>query len=254
MPTDKDSYIFRRGVTPNTLSVISSKNRIYAYNASDSGGATQIGVVSTFDPSEARTVEPIRGIGFGDHIAELVPGVTDPMTISITRSALYISNLYQVFGYKSGVDGIVRSLRHHRWPFDIRQELVFSQLTYNDYGPTINANNVDTPLEPGVDTGTSTGGTPGAGEGLIALITYYEACWMSDYSVSYASDTALVQETVTINVSDILSESFEAAYNPLSETLDTFNLDAISMRLTSASGITSVSPALPGSISLNNPA
>jgi hypothetical protein len=77
---------------------------------------------------------------------------------------------------------------------------------------------------------------------------------MSDYSVSYASDTALVQETVTINVSDILSESFEAAYNPLSETLDTFNLDAISMRLTSASGITSVSPALPGSISLNNPA
>jgi hypothetical protein len=36
-------------------------------------------------------------------------------------------------------------------------------------------------------------------------VTFYEACWISDYSVSYASDTAMVQETVTINVSDILA-------------------------------------------------
>jgi hypothetical protein len=201
---DYDSYIFRRGVSPNTMSMISSKNRIYAVNAI--GDFKQIGVIATFDPSEARTIEPIRGIGFGDHIAELVPGVTDPMTISVTRSALYVSNIYQVFGYKSGIDGLVRSLRHHRWPFDIRQEQVFSRLAYENTGVKENLGDVD------LDIDEQAGLEGNASGSLQALITVYEACWISDYSVSYASDTALVQETVTINVSDILSQEPFSSY------------------------------------------
>jgi hypothetical protein len=208
---DYDSYIFRKGVSPNTLSVISSKNRIYAVNAI--GDFKQIGVIATFDPSEARTIEPIRGIGFGDHIAELVPGVTDPMTISVTRSALYVSNIHQVFGYKSGIDGLVRSLRHHRWPFDIRQEVVFSRLALENTGLKENLGEVD--LDVDEQAGLESGST------LSALITVYEACWISDYSVSYASDTALVQETVTINVSDILSQE------PFSEYTDTQDYDQL---------------------------
>ena len=205
---DYDSYIFRKGVSPNTLSVISSKNRIFAVNAV--GDLKQIGVIATFDPSEARTIEPIRGIGFGDHIAELVPGVTDPMTISVTRSALYVSNIYQIFGYKSGIDGLVRSLRHHRWPFDIRQEVVFSRLAYENTGLKENLADV-TEL-------ASEDQTDGA---VQALVTIYEACWISDYSISYASDTALVQETVTINVSDILSQE------PFSSYLDVASYDQL---------------------------
>jgi hypothetical protein len=201
---DRDSYIFRKGVSPNTLSVISSKNRIFAVNA-EGIGLIQIGVIATFDPSEARTIEPIRGIGFGDHIAELVPGVTDPMTISVTRSALYTSNIYQVFGYKSGVDGIVRSLRHHRWPFDIRQEVIFSKLAGRS---SLNPTELQT-IAPDVI---------GDDEGITgALLTIYEACWISDYSVSYASDTAIVQETVTINVSDILSGTDWQQYGSMGE-------------------------------------
>jgi hypothetical protein len=194
---DYDSYIFKRGVSPNTLSVISSKNRVFAYNAE--GTEKQIGVIATFDPSEARTVEPIRGIGFGDHIAELVPGVTDPMTISVTRSALYLASIYQVFGYKSGVDGIVRSLRHHRWPFDIRQEVVFSAIAKQHYANNTNTTDPTAGL-PDIDK-EGTGGD----ENAQAILTIYEACWMSDYSVSFASDAALVQETVTINVSDVIA-------------------------------------------------
>jgi len=194
MARDKDSYIFRKGVTPNTLSVISSKNRIFAYNAS--GDLTQLGVVATFDPSEARTIEPVRGIGFGDQVAELVPSVTDPMTISITRTALYLSNIYQVFGYKSGVDGIVRSLKHHRWPFDIQQELVFSAFaTESNTSATDYLDDIDIQATDELQQYNEQ-----------ALLTFYEACWISDYSVSYASDAALVQETVTINVSDILQD------------------------------------------------
>ena len=194
MARDTDSYIFRKGVTPNTLSVISSKNRIFAYNST--GKQVQIGVIATFDPSEARTIEPIRGIGFGDQIAELVPGVTDPMTISVTRTALYLANIFQVFGYKSGMDGIARSLKHHRWPFDVRQELVFSGLaagmTDGSVVPNINKITTDSLDEKGIYN-------------EYAIVTFYEACWISDYSVSYAADTAMVQETVTINVSDILA-------------------------------------------------
>ena len=204
---DRDSYIFRNGVSPNTLSVISSKNRIYATNSQ--GTRTQIGVVATFDPSESRTIEPIRGIGFGDHIAELVPGVTDPMTISITRTALYTSNIYQVFGYKAGVDGIVRSLRHHRWPFDINQEIVFSKLAVDN----------------GAASDYSYSDVNGDNEGITsALLTIYEACWLNDYSVSYASDTAIVQETVTINVSDIVSRADWPLYqNASSSDFDVLN-------------------------------
>jgi len=198
--SDRDAYIFRRGVTPNTLSVISSKNRIYAVNSL--GNNAQIGVIATFDPSEARTIEPIRGIGFGDKIAELVPGVTDPMTISVTRTALYLANIYQVFGFKSGIDGVTRSLRHHRWPFDIQQEIVFSTFaSEKNEVATATGTGFDTP-QGMVNIGTSFK----TGEGTEALITIYEGCWISDYSVSYAADTALVQETVTINVSDVYAD------------------------------------------------
>ena len=213
MARDYDTYIFRKGVSPNTLSVISSKNRIFAYNAS--GTKTQIGVVATFDPSEARTIEPVRGIGFGDHIAELVPGVTDPMTISVTRTALYLSNIYQVFGYKAGVDGIVRSLRHHRWPFDIWQEVVFSALAakFTDQGIAAVDGSVEEPSELEYDAIEGVDGL----DNTKALLTIYEACWMSDYSISFASDTALVQETVTINVSDILSDVYGTMVNGITE-------------------------------------
>lgn len=215
---DYDSYIFRRGVSPNTLSVISSKNRIFAVNAQ--GLQKQIGVIATFDPSEARTIEPIRGIGFGDHVAELVPGVTDPMTISVTRSALYVSNIMQVFGYKAGIDGLVRSLRYHRWPFDIKQEVVFSRLAIDNTGFKDNLTDVDLDIDE--TTGLEGGGS---GSAIQALVTVYEACWISDYSVSYASDTALVQETVTINVSDILSQE------PFSSYTDTESYDNLSSGL-----------------------
>lgn len=194
MARDNDSYIFRKGVTPNTLSVISSKNRVFAYNPQSE--LVQLGVIATFDPSEARTIEPVRGIGFGDQVAELVPSVTDPMTISVTRTALYLSNIYQIFGYKAGLDGICRSLKHHRWPFDIHQEVVFSALATRNVG-----GNADYLEEPTIISTDEKGDY-----NEHALLTFYEACWISDYSVSYASDAALVQETVTINVSDILAD------------------------------------------------
>jgi hypothetical protein len=206
---DRDTYVHRLGVTPETASVISSKNKIYAIPADGNvTTAFQIGVLATFDPAESRTIEPVRGIGFGDHVAELVPGATEPMTLGITRTAQYLSMIFQVFGYKGGVDGIVRSLRHHKWPFDIVQEVVVSRL-------------------PAVITGGQ--GAPGLiakginGE-LDAILTYYEGCWISDYGISYAADAALVQENVTVNVTDIIASTSEDYV----ELGDYFNKNAVS--------------------------
>jgi hypothetical protein len=170
--------------------------------------------MATFDPSETRAIEPVRGIGFGDHVAELVPGVTEPMTLAVTRTAQYLSMIYQVFGYKGGVDGLVRSLRHHRWPFDIVQELILSNL------PDV----VVQAIEQSSHLSSISMG------GINAVLTYYQGCWISDYSVSYAADAALVQESVTVNVTDIIGDT-ATSYD---EMTDLFNLGAQSKIVDSA--------------------
>lgn len=221
---DRDTYIHRRGVTPETASVISTKNKIYSTPADDETTATQIGVVATFDPSETRGIEPVRGVGYGDHVAELVPGVTEPMTLAVTRTAQYLSMVFQVFGYKGGIDGIVRSLRHHKWPFDIVQEVVISRLVSDPSG------NVKTGYSQNLADQSDYVERYGDHE-FDAIVTYYEGCWLSDVSSSYAADTALVQENCTVNVTDII-QSPTADYNEFNDD-ELFNIGAISNIITS---------------------
>jgi len=179
-----EGYIYRQGMSPQTRTVVSTKNKVFA-KPSGHDQFLQIGVVASFEPSDSRAVEPIRGIGYGDQIAELIPNASDPITISVTRSALYLSMIMQVFGYNGGVDGLVRALKHHRWPFDVKQEVVLSEIA------TQNLNGAS--------------GVRSASEaGLSALLTFYEACWMTSYSSSFTSDTSLVQENCELNCSDIV--------------------------------------------------
>jgi hypothetical protein len=215
----------RYGVSPETLSVISARNRMYAVPAWAGTTSTpvQVGVVASFNPSEGRTIEPVRGIGYGDRVMELVPGMTDPMTMTVTRTAQYLSLIMQVFGYKGGVDGICRSLRHHKYPFDIRQELIIGALAIDaDNGSVTAPNSSAWVVAP---TGGDQSVFPdGSTQALSALLTLFEACWMADWSVTYASDTALVQEDATINVTDII-----AAENLFpNDTSDLFAAGAIS--------------------------
>ena len=213
LTSDRDTYVYRKGVTPNTVSEISSKTRIYATAAgsADKAPKVQVGVVAQFDPSESRSVEPIRGIGFGDQIAELIPGVTEPMSLSVVRTAQYLAGIYQVFGYKGGIDGIVRSLKHHRWPFDIVKESIFSQVVSENMDSS-KTEYTGTPIaETGVDPEAA----------FQALSTTFEACWFSEWSTSYTSDTALVQENCTMMVSDVYEST--AGYAGVITNPDTGN-------------------------------
>lgn len=179
-----NSYIYRQGTTPNTKSAISSKVKIYSY-AYNLGQWTQIGVISSFNPSQSRNADAVRGIGYGDQIAEVVPGVQDPITISVERTCLYLANMFQVFGYRGGSDGLVRALKHHRWPFDIRQEMVISELE--------RANLED-----------ASGQRPAVDGKNQALFTIYEGCWMTSYNYTVSSDTSMISESTDITCTDIV--------------------------------------------------
>lgn len=195
-PSDSTNYIYRQGTAPNTRAAISQKNKIFGYMANaTSPGFQQIGVVSEFGHDESRSVEAIRGVGFGDQVAELVPGVTEPMTLTLNKTLLYAVNLFQSVGYKGGVEGLVRSLKHHRWPFDIKQEMVFSEVSSLQ----------DLDGAPGVRSAS----VQPNGEGFMtndikALFTFFEGCWLNSYSASYTADASIVAENSSVTVTDII--------------------------------------------------
>ena len=132
------SHIYDYNSSPNTRAAISQKVRILSPVYKPGHGANnllyQLGVCSSFSADFNRGVEDIRGIGFGDQIAERVPGVSDPVDVSIERTLMYLSNGHQAFGFAGGIDGPVRTLQHHRWPFDIEQQLVFSTIADTEAG------------------------------------------------------------------------------------------------------------------------
>jgi hypothetical protein len=192
-----NSSIYRQGTSAQTESVVSSRFKIYS-PAVDLGKFIKLGVTSSFQQSESRNVETVRGLGFGDQVAELVPGVTEPQRLQVTRTMLYLANIMQMLGYKAGVSGGVRSLKHQKWPFDIRTEILFSELVNTD---------------PGVDQATvapipAEGGLNNLGNpGLLCVATQYIGCWMNDYSVDWAIETAAVAENCSITVTDIIDIS-----------------------------------------------
>lgn len=210
------SYIYDQGTSPNTRVAVSQKVRLLAPAYGSTSALFQVGVLSSFNPSESRSIEPVRGIGMGDIIAELVPSVTEPMTASVERALLYLANLWQATGYAAGIDGPVRSLRHHRWPFDVEQQMVFSTLADRDldaagsgFSGTSGAYNggVKAIQYPSVTAVPESGPTTG---GHTAIITLYETCWWSDWSATFGADTGIIMESGTMNITDV--HDFSSVY------------------------------------------
>ena len=169
-------YIYRQGTTPNTRLLNTQRVKIYSFDPEADGKNTiPIGLVQTWGPSDSRAVEAVRGIGFGDQIAELAIGVTD-LTASATVMMMYLRNVMQIFGYKAGSSGFVRSLKHHRWPFDVYEAI-----------------NI-----PDFIKGEAQGGST---NGLIE--TWYVGCWMSDYSRSFDISATSVTQDMTCTITDV---------------------------------------------------
>jgi hypothetical protein len=195
-PRDLDTYIYRMGTAPNTRFAVSQKNKVYSYMVGKNQ-FQQIGAASEFGFDESRTIDPVRGVGFGDMVAELVPGVTEPMTLTLNRTLMYTVNIFQVLGYKGGVEGLVRSLRHHRWPFDIKQELVFSEISSAE-------DIVGVPVAAKSASAQAAGVDNMYAKNIKALFTFFEGCWLNSFSASFTSDAAIVAENSSVTVTDII--------------------------------------------------
>jgi len=206
------SYLYHFGTTPNTRTAVSQRNRVLAPAYGETAALHQMGVLSQFNVSGSRTIDSVRGIGFGDQIAELVPSVTEQTKLNFERAMLYLCNLWQATGYAGGVDGPVRSLAHHRWPFDIEQQLVFSSLVDADFGRANQgvsgtSGSFDGGLKaiqyPAVTKDTKGFPNDPPKRGHSAIITVYEACWFTSYTNNYAKDSGVVMETGDADVTDV---------------------------------------------------
>lgn len=203
------SYMYDFGTSPNTRTAVSQKVRLLAPAYGNNQALHQMGVLSSFGPTQSRGVEPVRGIGFGDKIAELVPSVTEPTSGTFERALLYLCNLWQAAGYAGGVDGPVRSLAHHRWPFDIEQQMVFSTLADVDLGvPNVGQSNTSGSFSGGVKkieypkVTTDKGGYPQT-RGHSAIITIFEAAWFNEWSVTYDKEAGIIMESGGVTISDV---------------------------------------------------
>lgn len=217
------NYIYRMGTAPNTRAAISQKNKVFGYTVGKTG-FVQLGAISEFGFDESRAIDPVRGVGYGDIIAELVPGVTEPVTLTLNKTLLYTQNLFQLVGYKGGIDGVIRSLRHHRWPFDIKQELVFSEIASVEAAESVGT-------EPALDQPPGDWQGPTAFTEVKALVTFFEGCWFNSYNASFTSDAAIVSESSSVTVTDVLSA--EVSSNAYGEFID--------------SGLTPTDPGVTGS-------
>ncbi len=217
-----DANIFSEGAMPHSRAVLSSRVRIFGIgarkNASTQLGTGKagthelVGAISSFGVSSSRNLEAVRGIGLGDHIIEMVPGQSEPLSLSITRAALAVANMFQEFGYQGGIDGVVRALKHHRYPVDIKQELLISNMADNVGKYTPMAGIVVDP-SPGPLTAEDYKGVGyknadklsglGTNDGFKALVTWYEGCWFEDFNVTYGVDAAVISEEGTLKVTDV---------------------------------------------------
>lgn len=202
------SHLYDYNSSPNTRAAISQKVRIltpvYKPGKGSNNLLYQLGVCSTFTADFNRNVEDIRGVGFGDRIAERVPGVSDPVDCQLERTLMYLSNGHQAFGFAGGIDGPVRTLQHHRWPFDIEQQLVFSSIADAE-SPVVDSHkgirNIDFSGQK-VTGAAEAYGT--GGQTHKAIITYFEACWMTAITgVNPSAESSLMAQSITAAAQDI---------------------------------------------------
>lgn len=187
--------VYSRGMVPHTCIAMSSTIRISSLDGRD-GVRKQIGLIQSFRPNDTRRMERARGVGYGDRVAEIVPGTTDTQ-ITATRMALYERNILEVFGYKSaynqgGNKGSVRSLSHMKNPFDVDEIIWFHK--------------------DGPPSGDYT-------------ITIYHDCWPSTWSRTIdITGNLILMEDVTIDVTWV-SDGIEPGAYSSTDVWDTHGLD-----------------------------
>ncbi len=160
-----------------------------------------VGMISTFQVTEQRTVDKLQAIGY-EGVVQAVPANTNGGTLRVDRLALYGANIWRALGLT--VNGYASSeigARIHNTGLSLTGDTYITDSAL--IGGTIPANEVfrtlrdqRVPLEitykrklDGVDN------------------TFYEEhyvdCWLQQFGSAYNAGTITVTETVTISYGDV---------------------------------------------------
>lgn len=162
-----------------------------------------VGMIQSFSQSESRNINKLQSIGY-EGVVQAVPSNTNGGQLSVSRIALYESNIWNALGLNT------------------------SGKTYNPIGSKVH-DNVN-PTSPTWDTSTVKSETDGyavssslvfktlrdqrvpleiqvktrkAGSSEDYYIETYIDCWLSSYSKSYTTQSITVAESATIQYADV---------------------------------------------------
>ena len=163
----------------------------------------KVGFVQSMSPSESRTITKVQELGT-EGVVQAVPGNTNGGQISISRFAVYNSNLWNALGLTPTGKYTEVAKQRYGLTSDRAEATVKDYHTYGNPFRTLKDQRV--PLE--IKTKTV---LPGDGEQFY--IEQYIDCWLSSYSKTIAANTITITEQATIQYADVFSQVTNAKNN-----------------------------------------
>jgi hypothetical protein len=186
---------------PNDNALLQTSTNIFVY----AQGAI-VGMIQSFAISESRTINKLQAIGW-EGVVQAVPSNTNGGQISVSRLALYESNIWSALGltvsgnaYNPVGSKVARggAADKDNWDKTTPENAIANAASTNVSSRLIFKTLKDqrTPLEIQVKTTK-------AGTGDSWYIERYIDCWLSSYSKSYSVGTITVAEQATIQYADV---------------------------------------------------
>lgn len=151
----------------------------------------KVGFVQNASPSESRNITKVQALG-EEGVVQVVPGNTQGGQMSLTRFAVYNSNIFNAIG-------LTRTGK-----FQTRDQMDLSNsrtkvAPVNTFGnPFKTLKDQRVPIE--LEVKTMHPGT----EPTYFIETYLD-CWVTSYSKTIASNTITISEQVTVSYSDVVT-------------------------------------------------
>lgn len=161
-------------------------------NVSVYSNGMKVGYVQSASPSETRTLTKVQALGV-EGVVQIVPGNTNGGQISVSRLAVYNSNLFNALGL-TRTGGFATSTATGFGTDSTTKDAVYG--TYSNPFKTLKDQRV--PIEIQIKTIQPNG----AGNGSTLVETYLD-CWLSSYSKTVASTAITITEQATIQYSDV---------------------------------------------------
>lgn len=178
----------------NDNALLQTSTNIFVY-----ANGSIVGMIQSFQVTENRTINKLQAIGY-EGVVQAVPSNTQGGQLSVTRIALYESNLWTALGLTtSGKPYNPLGSKVHSGDagndWDVyEQENQRQSVPQNLAFKTLKDQRV--PLEIEVKT-------PQVGDRSAFYIEKYVDCWLSSYSKSYNVGTITVAEQAQIQYADV---------------------------------------------------